>query len=101
MRIYVIIACLLCFGCASHFQLGSIDAKPDGLTDAALQADLGACRDRAYAAATAPGPAAVQFMAGATLVGLPAGHAYERDIQRRTWADCMTGRGYRVTMGAD
>src|SRR5262252_457297 len=48
------------------------------------------------AQANAGGPAAAEYLLGATIVGAPAGVQMEIDTKRAVFIECMRKRGYEV-----
>ena len=94
----LLLASLLLGGCSYH--LGNVTAAPDGKTVAEARADGTECREQAKAAVT-PGKAVAYYVAGLSLVGVPAAISDKKATTRPVWIECMRERGYTVGDATD
>ena len=95
---YLVLASLLLGGCSYH--LGNVTAVPDGKTVAEARADGTECREQAKAAVT-PGKEVAYYVAGLSLVGVPAAISDKKATTRPVWVRCMQDRGYTVEDATD
>jgi hypothetical protein len=92
-RTLVLMGALAVSGCT--FPLGWADAQ-QGQTQEKTKADVAECRE--FAQNKVDGAWAGQFLLGATIVGAPAGYEWEKNHKRDLYADCLSQRGYKVTL---
>ncbi len=95
--IAVITAAVLLAGCATTFSLGNVHGQLARSADQ-QQLDTLVCKDQARLAASGTGATVKGFLLGLTIVGAPAGYAMDRQIQRTEFGNCMTAKGYQVTL---
>ena len=82
-------------GCATQFTLGT-SYPTQSQTKAQTAADIESCKVVAFDAANTPAEFAKTYVRSLTIVGVPGAVQNEKDNQRRTFAECMTARGYKV-----
>jgi len=78
-------------GCAT--RLGNY-APAAGQSDAEISQAVSDCKAVAYAAAHTPGEDFARIALKASIVGIPAGIARERAIEREAWVECMQAHGF-------
>ena len=86
------LAGIILAGCGT-FQLAS-NIRQDGKSPEQINLDILLCKDQANLATNTAGWQAGQFVAGATLVGIPIALQMEKDKKREVFSQCMTARGY-------
>jgi hypothetical protein len=82
---------------ACTFDLGTARA-PAGVSQLQLDTDKNTCQHDATIAAHSTGKQIGEFFLGMTIIGIPGAMAIDRSVQRSTYRDCMTTKGYSVTL---
>lgn len=93
-KLLVLAAPFLLSACAVPFSYGTVPL-PQGKTVEQRSIAILFCKDEAKQA-NEGGPAAAEYLLGASLVGLPAGVQMEIDTKRAAFNACMTRMGYQV-----
>lgn len=86
-------------GCG-NFQLAS-DIRQPGKSAEQMNLDILLCKDQSNLATNTVGWQVGQFVAGATLVGIPVALDMEKQKKREVFAQCMTAKGYALTPATD
>ena len=94
-RSLIIFAIILLTGCGS-FPLGMVYSMR-GQSDQQRETDMLVCKDRAKNEANSAARVAGSFVAGLTIIGAPIAIEEEKRKTREVFAECMDGRGYKVT----
>jgi len=99
-RLTIFAAPLLCVGCGT-FQLANGIYPPAGKSHDQQQTDILVCKDEAKLAANTTERQTGAFLLGMTIVGAPVAFEMEKSKQREVFSQCLTARGYRVTVPDD
>lgn len=91
----VCVSVVLLTGCGS-FQLAASVAPTSPKTPDQMNLDTLLCKDKAKVETNTAGRAVGNFVAGATLVGIPVAVEAEKAKQREVFKQCMESRGYAV-----
>jgi hypothetical protein len=96
MRSLALLALLA--GCAP-FHLATTGHAP---LRAVVDLDILACKDAARTSLDTPRRQVASFLAGATLIAIPADYASRKQAYREAFAACLTARGWTgITLATD
>jgi hypothetical protein len=94
-RSLIIFVIILLAGCGS-FPLGMVYSMR-GQSDQQRETDMLVCKDKAKNEANSSARVVGSFVAGLTIIGAPIAIEEEKRKTREVFAECMDGRGYKVT----
>lgn len=102
MKIFIKLSLGAVFVCGlsscGTFPLAQVTGTPIGTTAAQRETDVLYCKDQANLRVNSASNETGNFLLGLTIVGTPIAFEKDKTMERNAFANCMTARGYQVTM---
>ncbi len=100
IKIVLLVVATFSLSSCGNFKLGNVQPQSGKSADQ-QQLDTLSCKDQARLAANATGKQVGDFLLGMTIIGTPFAYENDKKLQRDTFIDCMSARGYQVTPADD